>query len=52
MDYKAWLYLRDHAQEVVNICDDCTKDYRALMQEKNRCDQAKAQKLTTNSKKT
>ena len=34
-DYKAWLYLRDHAQEVVNICDDCTKDYMELMQKKN-----------------
>lgn len=50
-DYKAWLYLRDHAQEVVNVCDDCTKDYMELMEKKNRCDPAKAQKLTTNSKK-
>ena len=52
MDYKAWLTLRNNAQEVVNICDDCTEDYMKLMQQKNRCDPAKAQKLTTNSKKT
>ena len=50
-DYMAWIKLRNHAQEVVTICDDCTIDYMELMQKQNRCDQATAQKLTTNSKK-
>ena len=50
-DYKAWLTLRNNAQEVVNICDDCTQNYMELMQAQNRCDPVTAQKLTTNSKK-
>jgi hypothetical protein len=50
-DYLSWVTLRNHAQEVVNICDDCTKNYMELMQGQNRCDPATAQKLTTNSKK-